>query len=47
MSGNTSKAGDNGKSFGKSFLFLLTTYNNPGIELIGDRVIVLVKAVYF
>ena len=32
LSGNTSKAGDDGGSPDESFLFLLTDFNDPGIE---------------
>ena len=47
LSGNTSKAGDDGGSPDESFLFLLTDFNDPGIGLTGDRVGVLVKAANF
>ena len=47
LSGNTSKAGDDGGSPDESFLFLLTDFNDPGIGLTGDRDGVLVKAVTF
>ena len=43
LSGNTSKAGDDGGSPDESFLFLLTDFNDPGIGLTGDRVAVLGK----
>ena len=43
LSGNTSKAGDDGGSPDESFLFLLTDFNDPGIGLTGDRVGVLGK----
>ncbi len=47
LSGNTSKAGDDGGSPDMSFLFMLTDFNDPGIGLTGDRVIGLGKAVNF
>ena len=37
LSGNTSKAGDDGGSPDESFLFLLTVWVAPGIESLGDR----------
>ena len=47
LSGNTSKAGDDGGSPDMSFLFMLIDFNDPGIGLTGDRVIGLGKAVAF
>ena len=47
LSGNTSKAGDDGGSPDESFLFLLTDFTNPGIGLTGDWVDGLGKAVTF
>jgi len=47
LSGNTSKAGDDGGGPDKSFLFLLTDVIDPGIGLTGDRVKGLGKAVTF
>ena len=47
LSGNTSKAGDDGGSPDESFLFLLTGFTNPGIGLTGDRVVGSGKAVTF
>ena len=47
LSGNTSKAGDDGGGPDESFLFLLTDFTNPGIGLTGDRVVGLGKAVTF
>jgi len=47
LSGNTSKAGDDGGGPEESFLFLLTGFTNPGIGLTGDRVVGLGKAAEF
>jgi hypothetical protein len=47
LSGNTSKAGDDGGGPDESFLFLLTGFTIPGIGLTGDRVVGLGKAVTF
>ena len=47
LSGNTSKAGDDGGGSDESFLFLLTVFTDPGIGLPGDRVGGLAKAVTF
>ena len=47
LSGNTSKAGDDGGSPEQSSLFCFTDFNDPGIGLTGDRVIGLGKAVAF
>lgn len=45
LSGDTSKAGDDGGGPDESFLFLLTGSTDPGIGLPGDRVVGLGKAV--
>ncbi len=47
LSGNTSKAGDDGGSPDESFLFLLTDVTDPGIGLPGEGVVGLGKAVAF
>ena len=47
LSGNTSQAGDSCKGPDESFLFLLTSFIDPGIGLTGDGVNGSVKAVTF
>ena len=45
MYGNISELGDIGGEPGKSYLFFLTAFSDPGIRLTGDRVEQLAKQI--
>jgi len=47
LCGNTSEPEDAGREPGKSYLFFLTAWPDPGIELVGDRAGTLARALQF